>query len=97
MSYKPSAMAEEIVSVLDNAKQLAVVHHDRKLAKGVIIACNIYSKGLKFPVDEAFFTDLIAALTDKAPLPLAHIFETTKMAIVASDMQMQKPPKRTLR
>lgn len=85
MSIPISTISAKLITLLENAKDLAINHQQRTLASDAVRACGIYANSLKIGVSLETFKDLSAAVLDKQNAPLAEMFEDVQRKIVQAD------------
>jgi hypothetical protein len=87
-----STIAAKLITLLENAKDLAVTHQQRTIAADAVRACGVYAKNLKIGVPTERFTDLAAAILDKPSAPLLEMFDDTHAMIVKADRAPSEAP-----
>lgn len=85
-----STTSAKLITLLENARELATVHQQRTLAADTVRACGIYSENLKTGVPKDQFLDLAAAILDKPSGPLSEMFKDVQTAILRADSGRNK-------
>ena len=89
MAYYPSPRARKIMTLIDNARQLAVDHQQRTPAKSVIEACSTYAKTLGVETLSGVLSNLSQAVINKSSAELTEIFEDAQRVVIKDDMVFQ--------
>jgi hypothetical protein len=74
--------ANRLLALLENARELAVIHQQRTVAADVVNGCRIYANTLRLPLDETF-CDLAEAVRSKNPFALNESFDRVEQKIVS--------------
>ena len=85
MSLPISTTSAKLITLLENARELAMTHQQRTLAADTVRACGIYSENLKTGIPKDFFTDLAAAILDKQSFPLSEMFKDVQVEVLRAD------------
>lgn len=85
MPISISTTSAKLITLLENAMELAIIHQQRTLAADSVRACGIYSENLKTGVSKDHFLDLAAAILDKPSAPLAEMFKDVQTEIIKAD------------
>ncbi len=67
--------ANDIMALLKNAKRIAILRQDRRMAMDVLRACSKYIQGTKFPFDYKFIEKLADAIIDKNNYAILESFD----------------------
>ncbi len=70
-----AARAGEIMALLQNARKIAILRQDRRLAADAVRACSLYAKGMGFPCDHDLLENLAASIVDKNNYALIDAFD----------------------
>ena len=73
-----------VMALLHNARKMAVVRQDRRLAMDVLRACSLYVKGTNFPCDPAIFERLAFSIIDKQNLAIMEEFAKVEKTLADS-------------
>lgn len=85
MSKHISTISAKLITLLENARELAVVHQKRTLASDAVRACGIYAETQKVGVPNQYFQNLANAILDKPNGPLNEMFEDAQLRIIRAD------------
>ena len=85
MARHISTISAKLITLLENARELAIVHQQRSLAADAVRACGIYAKNLKIGVPLECFQNLSNAIIDKPNSPLSDMFEDAQIKIIRAD------------
>lgn len=80
----------EVFSLIENARTLAVRHHKRKLAAGVLKGVALYLEEVKVTYDVDLLQALIEDLKDKKPLVIDEMFDIIEREIISNMLSMSK-------
>lgn len=73
----------EIYSLVQNAKQLVITHHERAFAEDVLRATAKFMESKKIKFDSSIFEDLIVSLRDKNIQVLCDKFDLLLKQIIS--------------
>ena len=86
-----SSNIRKVLSLLHNARQLAVTHQRRTLAADVISACHLYAKDIRLPVEDDFFEDLAEGVRGKNNLEMTAMFDRAELEVLAKSDSYPDP------
>ena len=75
---------KKVISLLENAKSLAIQHQRRTLAIDVITACRIYAKSINLNVEDDLFHDLQEVVRGKNNLEMKDGFDAAEREILSN-------------
>jgi len=90
MPKGPSPHALTLISLIANAAELTIRHHDYDLARDVITATRKIAIEFGFEIDDEIFGYIIESIDRKPPLTMSQEFERLVMAIQSIDRKMDK-------
>lgn len=89
--------SDEVMAILHNARKMAIVRQNRRLAMDVLHACSLYVKGIKFPCDPMIFERLAASIIDKQTPAIIEEFAKVEKSLAAGFDSSEKMNWRTVR
>ena len=82
MPIQIEQVANRLIALLENARQLAVTHQDRTVAVDVLEGCRVYASSIRMPVDD-YLADLAEAVKGKNPFELNQYFDRVSQRIIS--------------
>ena len=87
-----ASISDKLMSLLDNAKTLAIRQQQRPLAVDVIRACKILAGSKGSPVSPKLFDPLIEGIPGKMSQPLGDLFVMTETTIISANKKSKIKP-----
>ena len=84
MGKKITTTYAKLLTLIENARDLAITHQQKKLASDAIRACGIYAENLKIGVPRSRFETLANSLIDKPNGRLHEMFDDIQAQILIS-------------
>lgn len=94
MNYQLSEDVNLIVVLLNNVEELIVLSNDRKNARAVLEAIEIYSKGTNIQIPINKILDLKKMLIDSPPPKISNVIKNISKEIVTLNRPAKKSDKK---
>lgn len=92
-----SESSDRVMAILKNARKMAVVRQDRRMAADVLRACALYVRDTNFPCDPDVFVRLADSIVDKNNSALLEAFEKAERELSSSFKGADKKTWKTIR
>jgi hypothetical protein len=76
--------SERVLSLLNNAKNMAVTHQNRRLAMDILHSLGLYVSGTKFPCSPEVFEKLGRSIIDKQNQSIIEEFAKVEKDLIIS-------------
>jgi len=92
MTKELSPQALTIITLLNNASELSVNHHEYKLARDVVRAIKKLCEDLGFQIENSTFNYILESIGSKPPKAMKEEFSRFADSIVSMDRKLDKEP-----
>lgn len=90
MPTKLSDSANQVMALLNNARKMAVLRQNRRMAADVLHACALYTKSMRFPCDPGIFERLAVSIIDKNNYALLDAFANAERQFSEAMHEVEK-------